>query len=44
MAMLLHGPRRPVYLIGDVFVKYLLVKENVKGQRAVPLYLKVPLY
>jgi hypothetical protein len=33
---------------GDLFtlfeVKRLLMKENVKGQLAVPLYLKVPLY
>jgi hypothetical protein len=31
-------------LFGDVFVKCLLMKEDVKGQLAVPLYLKVPLY
>jgi hypothetical protein len=31
-------------LFGDVFVTCLLIKEDVKGQLAVPLYLKVPLY
>jgi hypothetical protein len=31
-------------LFGDVSVKCLLMKEDVKGQLAVPLYLKVPLY